>query len=102
MKAKDLWWGPQLNALAQEMSKLAIACDIDILKPGIGVQVLRNDTSICGRSNPEAFRKLRQHAMAFYEVKENALERLDASELSEINDHMIEAVRKLREAGRSG
>lgn len=40
MKARDLWWGPQINALAQEMSKLAIACDVDILEPGVGGKVL--------------------------------------------------------------
>ncbi len=101
-KAKDIWFGPQIDAVAHEISKLAIACDIDILQEGIGVQILRNDDSVCGRKNPKAFRLLREHLMAFFEVSEHAIERLGPNEVGEILERVIHSIRELRESGHPG
>ena len=101
-KAKDIWFGPQIDAVAHEISKLAIACDIDILQEGIGVRIIRNDDSVCGRKNPKAFRLLREHVMAFFEVSEHAMERLSPNEVGEILERVIDLIRELRAAGHSG
>ncbi|UCG73287.1 MAG: hypothetical protein JSV45_02575 [Chromatiales bacterium] len=101
-KAKDIWFGPQIDAVAREISKLAIACDVDILQEGIGVKILRNDDSVCGRKNPKAFRLLREHLMAFFEVSEHAIHHLSPNEVGEILQQVIESIRELRESGHPG
>jgi hypothetical protein len=55
-KFKHSYFGNQLDGMAQELSKLAIACDIKMFEPGMAERILKNDASVCGRSNPEAFK----------------------------------------------
>lgn len=101
MSEPEIWWRPQIEAIARELSRLAIACDIDFFAPGAGERVLRNDESVCGRSNAAAFRQLRQHLMALYEVEGDALERIGPDELRQTLDEVVAAIRALRSAGRS-
>ena len=89
----------QASAIAHEISMLAIACKIDITQPKMGERVLKNDTSVCGRDNPEAFAKLRRHLMAFFPLEEAAIERLGASEVRGALDAVREEIRSLRAAG---
>jgi len=64
----------QAAAIASEISKLMIACDIDIHQDQMAKRVLRNDLSVCGRRNPQAFEKLRRHLMAFFPLKKAAID----------------------------
>ena len=57
-------WSRQIDAIAHELSELAIACDIELGRPGLAERILKNDKSVCGRDDPEVFRQMRQHLMA--------------------------------------
>jgi len=89
-------WGRQLESLAEELSRLSIACDIDILKEGAFKRILNNDETVCGHRNPAAFTKLRHALMAFYEVEEKAIERLGAADVQVMLDQVRLSIARLR------
>jgi hypothetical protein len=91
----------QANAIAREISMLAIACDIDIHQDHVAQRVLKNDDSVCGRRNPQAFQKLRHHLMALFPLEEKAIERLSAAYVSETLDEVRTNIRALRDAGKA-
>ena len=101
-RAKDIWFGPQFDGIAHEISKLAIACDIDIEADGIAEKVLHNDDTVCGRKNAEAFRMMREHLMALFELEQHALQRLEPGELREELDQVRKSIINLRAAGHPG
>ena len=91
-----------MDGLIREASKLCIACNISFVEPGIAERVLRGDDSVCGRKNPEAFRQLRNHVIAFFQIEERAIERLGAGEVKDMLDEVRAAMQQLREPNRSG
>ena len=95
-------WSRQIEALAREISRLALVCDIKIDQPGFAERILRNDESICRRRDKESFRHLRQHLMALYPLEERAIERLGAGYTKKILDDARAAVMAIREAGNPG
>jgi hypothetical protein len=92
----------QIRAVAAEISKLAIACDIKMFEPGTGERVLRNDDTVCGRKNPEAFQKIRMHLMAFFPLRKQAVDELGATETKRVMEELREAIKSLRDASRTG
>ena len=96
---KHPYWGRQIDNLAHELSKLAIACDIEFGKPGLAERILKNDETVCRRKNPKAFRQLRQHLMALFSVEGLAVERLGAEDTREILDQVRSAITAIRQAG---
>ncbi len=96
---KHKYWGRQIDGIAQELSKLAIACDIELGKEGLAERILKNDESVCGRRNPEAFQLARKHLMALFSVEEGAIDRLGAAETKEMLDKVRAAITDLRLAG---
>lgn len=96
---KHTYWGRQIDNLAHEISKLAIACDIELGQPGLAERILKNDDGVCGRSNPEAFRQLRQHLMALFNVEKDAVERVGPEDTQEILDQVRAAIVEIRQAG---
>ena len=98
-KFKHTYWGRQIDSLAQELSKLAIACDIELGRPGLAERILKNDETVCGRSNPKAFRQMRQHLMALFKLEEGAIERLGPEDTKEILDQVRTAIVDIRQAG---
>jgi hypothetical protein len=101
-KSRHRYWADQLQAISSELSKLAIACDIDFYRPDAVSRILRNDATICGRSNPRAFEEIRHHLMALYPLEERAIERIGAEETQTILDEIRHAIAVLRNAGRPG
>lgn len=99
---KHRYWGRQIEGIVGELSRLAMACDIELGKPGLAERVLKNDQSICGRKNPEAFRKIRQHLMALFSVEERAIDRLGVDETKDILDQVRAAIVATRTAGGPG
>ena len=99
---KHRYWGRQIEGLAHELSRLAIACDIEIGKEGLVERILKDDASVCGRKNPEAFQLIRKHLMALFSVEEGAIDRIGAAETKEITDMVHEAIVKIRSAGGAG
>ena len=98
-KFKHTYWGRQLDGLAQELSKLAIACDIELGSPGLAERIVKNDETVCGRSNPKAFQQMRQHLMALFRLEEGAVERLGPEDTKALIAQVREAIVKVRQAG---
>lgn len=96
---KHPYWSRQIDGVTRELSKLAIVCDVDLGSPGFAERVLRKDESVCGNSNPEAFRQLRQHLMALFNLEQGAIERLGPEETRDILDQVRAAIVELRQAG---
>ena len=96
---KHTYWGRQIEGIAQELSRLAIACDIELGKDGLAERVLKNDESVCGRSNPKAFQLVRKHLMALFSVEGRAIERLGPDDTREILDEVRAAIISIRQAG---
>jgi hypothetical protein len=99
---KHPYWGRQIDAIAHELSRLAIVCDIELGRPGLAERILKNDESVCGRDNPEMFRQMRQHLMALFTVEERAIERLGPDDTKEMLDHVRAAIIAMRKAGSAG
>ena len=98
-KSRHRYWSDQFDNIAQELSKLAIACDIEMFKPGTAERILKNDESVCRRKNPDAFRQIRTHLMALFPLEESAIRRLGPDDTKEILDEVRAAIRRLRDAG---
>ena len=96
---KDPYWGRQIGAIARELSRLAIVCDIELGRPGLAERILKNDRSVCGRDDPEVFRQMRQHLMALFTVEERAIEQLGPEETKDILDQVRASVIEIRKAG---
>lgn len=96
---KHTYWGRQIENLAEELSKLAIACDIELGKPGLAERILKNDATVCGRNNPKAFEQMRLHLSALFNVEKGAIERLGPEDTKDILDQVRAAVVEIREAG---
>ena len=96
---KHTYWGRQIETIAHELSRLAIACDIELGQPGLAERILKNDESVCRRKNPKAFRQIRQHLMALFSVEAGAVERLGPEDTREILDQVRSAIVAIRQAG---
>ena len=99
---KHPYWGRQIDAIAHELSRLAIVCDIELGRPGLAERILKNDESVCGRDNPEMFRQMRQHLMALFTLEERAIERLGPEDTRDILDQVRAAIIAIRRAGGAG
>ncbi len=91
----------QIDAIAREISMLALACDIDIDQDHVAQRVLKNDSAVCRRKNPQAFEKLRHHLMAFFPLENKAIENLGAEYVGKTLDEVRAAIRALRNAGKA-
>jgi len=94
--SKHKYWSGQIDNLVAEMSRLCIACKIDMLEPGIGERVLKGDESVCGKKDPESFAMLRKHVMAFCHVEDRAIKRLGADEVQSMLDEVRASMTRLR------
>jgi hypothetical protein len=99
---KHPYWGRQIDAIAHELSRLAIICDIELGRPGQAERILKNDESVCGRNNPKMFRQVRQHLMALFTLEARAIERLGPDDTKEILDQVRAAIIAIRKAGSAG
>jgi hypothetical protein len=98
---KHLFWSNQLDAFARELSRLAVACKIDVFESGVAERILRNDESVCGVRNPAAFKKIRMHLMGYFSVKGSALDRLGPEGVKEMMDPIWDAIRTLCSGGKA-
>ena len=89
----------QLHAVARELSKLTIACSISLDQQDLWERILRNDDSVCGRKNDEAFQQIRKHLMALFPMEEQAIDDIGAKATEEVLDEVRAAIAKLRLAG---
>jgi hypothetical protein len=94
-------WARHLDAIAEELQRLTIACNVKLRDPGVIDRILKNDESVCGTANPIGFRKLRSLLMATYSSVNKAVDRIGPEELKTITDGIVERMDKLRAGGGS-
>ncbi len=91
-------WSRHLDGIAEELMRLAIACDLRLRDPGVIERILRNDETVCGRKNPRAFDKLRKLLMATYDSLGKAIDRIGPGETRRIADAIAERLRGRRDS----
>ena len=74
------FWGRQMDDLMSEIARQATICKVRLLDPGVIDAVLRNDESVCGTSNPLAFKKMRDTLMLGFVVRDKSVEHLGPGE----------------------
>ena len=74
------FWGRQMDDVMSEIARQATICKVRLLDPGVIDAVLRNDESVCGTSNPIAFKKMRDTLMLGFVVREKSVEHLGPAE----------------------
>ena len=74
------FWGRQMDDVMSEIARQATICKVRLLDPGVIDAVLRNDESVCGTSNPIAFKKMRDTLMLGFVVRDKSVEHLGAGE----------------------
>lgn len=94
-KIRNRFWARQADDVMTEISRQATNCKIRLLDPGVIEAVVHNNESICGTSNPLAFKKLREALMLGLIVRDKAVGKMGAAE----TDAMVTAIReRLQEA----
>jgi hypothetical protein len=89
------FWGRQADDVMTEISRQAVNCKVKLLDPGVIEAIVHNNESICGTSNPVAFKKLREALMLGLVVRSKAVDKMGPGEA----DAMITAIReRLQEA----
>lgn len=74
------FWGRQMDDLMSEIARQATICKVRLLDPGVIDAVLRNDESVCGTSNPIAYKKMRDTLMLGFVVRDKSVEHLGPGE----------------------
>ena len=95
-------WTRHLEAIADELLHLSVACDIRLRDPGVIERVLNDDSSVCGRKNEIGFRKLRKLLMATYDSLGKAIDRVGPEETKEIVDAITEHLAARRDGDVNG
>ena len=88
------WWAKNLDEVDREIARLATACNVRILDPGVIERVLKNDESVCGSKNPIAFKKLRSTLMMHYHVREKAMGVLGEAGTAALVAEIVESLRQ--------
>jgi len=78
---------------------LTIACDIPLDQPHLWERVLKNDHSVCGRKNDDAFQQIRIHLMALFPLEAEAIDEIGAQATKEVLAEVRAAIIELRLAG---
>ena len=96
---KHAAWNRHLEGIANELLRLSIACDVRLRESGVGERILRDDATVCGRNNPEAFRKLRNLVMATYDSLGKSIDRIGPEDTKMIRDAITARIGELRDSG---
>ena len=95
-QVENKYWGRQIDAIVGELSRLAVACDIDILDPDVAQKALRGDESVCKRKNPAAFKRVHELLMLLFTVSGKSMDRLGDADFAAMAGPVIEKIRALR------
>jgi hypothetical protein len=92
-------WERHFEGIADELLRLAIACDVRLHGPGVIERILKNDATVCGRKNEHSFRKMRNLIIAYYNSVGKAVDRIGSEETKQIVKAIAERKKKLRDSG---
>ena len=87
------FWGSSLDDVDREVARLAAACNVRILDPGVIERVLRNDSSVCGSKNPLAFDKLRNALKMHYHLRDEAVGQIGEAKTQKLIADIVERLR---------
>lgn len=96
---KHAAWQRHLDGIANELLRLSIACDLRLRDPGVIERILKDDSTVCGRKNPEAFRKLRNLVMATYDSLGRSIDRIGPEDTKMITDAITTRLAQVRDSG---
>ena len=88
------FWENNLEELDGEIARLAMLCDISILKPGAFQRVLDSDASVCGTNNPIAFTKLRALLMMHLAIREKSVDVFGQAATARVEDYVIDRLKQ--------
>ena len=91
-------WTRHLEAIADELLHLAVACDVRLREPGVIERIIHDDPSVCGRKNEIGFKKLRRLLMATYDSLGKAIDRIGPDETKAIIEAITEHLNKRRDS----
>jgi len=95
-QVENKYWGRQIDAIVGELSRLAVACDIDILDPNVAQKALRGDESVCKRKNPAAFKRVHELLMLLFTVSGKSMDRLGDTDFASMAGPVLAKIRALR------
>jgi len=96
VKTKNKYWGRQIDAVVGEISKLAIACDVDILDPNVVSKAARGDESVCKRKNTAAFKRLHDLLLVLFTLGGKTIDRMGEADFAALTAPVLEKLRELR------
>ena len=83
-KFQTAFWGKQIDSVMTEIARTATICRVKLLDPGVLEEVLKNNESVCGRSNPSAFKKLRELVFMGFIVRGKTFDDLGPEEAQKL------------------
>ncbi len=87
-------WSEDLEEVDREIARLALLCQVRLLEPGVISRVLHRDTSVCGTSNPLAFRMLRDMLMLHLAIRDRFADSFGQPQTAAIEDSILERLKK--------
>ena len=72
------------EGIADELLHLAYTCDVRLSDEGTIERIIRNDESVCGRRNADAFRQLHNLLIAYYHSLCCTINRIGPQEMKNI------------------
>ncbi len=96
---KNTAWQRHLDAIGDELLKLTTVCGVNLREPGVVERVIQNDETVCTKSNPIGFRKLRELVMATFNSLGKAMDRIGPQETQMIVEAIRERLDRKRELG---
>lgn len=101
-ESKHTPWVRHLDAIGDELMRLAIACDVRLRDPGVIDSILRNDETVCGTRNPIGFQKLQSLVKATFSSVNKSVDRIGLDETRQITQAIIDRLDRTRELGGTG
>jgi len=98
-ESKHAPWVRHLDAIGDELMRLAIACDVRLRDPGVIDRILKNDETVCGRKNPVGFRKLQSLVKATFSSVNKSVDRIGLEETRQITQAIIDRLDQKRTLG---
>ena len=95
-------WERHLDAVGDELLRLAVLCDVRLRDPGVVDRIIRNDETVCGTKNAIAFRKLRGLVMATFDSLNKAVDRIGPDEVRQITAAIVARADRVRGIGKGG
>jgi len=93
------FYSRQLEAVDQEVVRMAAICGVKLLEPGVLNRVLSGDATVCPSRNDVAFGKLRDLLRIHYMVADRSIDMLGPEETARMIDEIVARLKERLEPG---